>query len=145
MTQISGQAQVTDKLSVAAQYFLEWDTTRAPEGGTYLAGADVQLQGPNQLPVAPGFALPIIDPKTPKNAGNWGVMATYSLDFMHSDISAAYREFDDYNPWGLQVGSDFARYIYAENVKQYSLGWAAGPVLGGASVGLICHIGRTPH
>lgn len=136
LTQVSAQAQVTDKLSLAAQYFLEWDTTRAPEGGTYLAAADVALQGPNQLPVAPGYAYPIVDRKTPKNAGNWGVMATYSLDFMHSELSLAYRQFDDYNPWGLQVGSNFARYVYAENVRQYSLGWSAGPVMGGASVGV---------
>ena len=86
--------------SLAAQYFFEWDTTRAPEGGTYLASADVALEGPNQLPVAPGFTRPLIDPLTPGNRGNWGVMGTYSLDFLHSDISAYYREFDDYNPWG---------------------------------------------
>lgn len=136
LTQVSAQAQVTDKLSVAAQYFLEWDSTRAPEGGTYLASADVALQGPNQLPVAPGFALPIIDAKTPHNSGNWGVMASYALDFLHSDVSAAYRQFDDYTPWGLEVGPNFARYIYAKDTRQYSLGWSAGPVLGNASVGV---------
>ncbi|MBG6463836.1 DUF1302 family protein [Pseudomonas aeruginosa] len=134
--QLSAQAQVTDQLSVAAQYFLEWDTTRAPEGGTYLASADVALEGPNRMPVAPGFALPLRDAKTPRNRGNWGVMGTYAMDFLHSDISLFYREFDDYNPWGLQVGSDFARYVYAENVKLYGLSWAAGPVLGGGSVGV---------
>lgn len=58
LTQLSAQAQVTDRLSLAAQYFFEWDTTRAPEGGTYLASADVALEGPNQLPIAPGFTRP---------------------------------------------------------------------------------------
>ena len=136
LTQLSAQAQVTDRMSLAAQYFFEWDTTRAPEGGTYLASADVALEGPNQLPVAPGFTRPLIDPLTPGNRGNWGVMGTYSLDFLHSDISAYYREFDDYNPWGLQVGSSFARYVYAENVKLYGLSWSAGPLLGGGSLGV---------
>lgn len=136
LAQLSGQAQVTDRLSLAAQYFLEWDSTRAPEGGTYLASADIALEGPHQLPVAPGVAFPIIDPLEPDNRGNWGVMARYSLDFLHSDISAFYREFDDYSPWGLQTGPDFARYVYAEDVKLYGLSWSAGPVLGGASVGV---------
>ena len=47
LTQVSGQAQVSDRLSLAAQYFLEWETTRAPEGGTYLGSADVALEGPD--------------------------------------------------------------------------------------------------
>ncbi|WP_028628881.1 DUF1302 domain-containing protein [Metapseudomonas resinovorans] len=136
LTQLSAQAQVTDKLSVAAQYFFEWDTTRAPEGGTYLASADIALEGPNQLPVAPGIVRPLIDPLTPGDGGNWGVMGTYSLDFLHSDIGLYYREFDDYNPWGLQVGRNFARYVYADNVRLYGLSWSAGPVLGGGSIGV---------
>jgi len=136
LAQVSAQAQVTDRLSVAGQYFFEWDSTRAPEGGTYLASADVALEGPNQLPVAPGFARPIVDALEPDDSGNWGVMASYGLDFMHSEVSAYYREFDDYTPWGLQVGPDFARYVYAENTKLYGLGWSMGPVLGGASVGI---------
>jgi hypothetical protein len=135
LAQLSAQAQVSDRLSLAAQYFLEWDTTRAPEGGTYLASADVALEGPDQLPAAPGFGLPIRHAKTPRNRGNWGVMGTYSLDFLHSDIGLYYREFDDYNPWGLQVGGDSARYVYAENTRLYGLSWAAGPLLGGGSLG----------
>ncbi|WP_313054224.1 DUF1302 domain-containing protein [Pseudomonas lopnurensis] len=136
LAQLSAQAQVTDRLSLAGQYFFEWENTRAPEGGTYLASADVALDGPNQLPVLPGVALPIVDPLAPRDRGNWGVMASYGLDFMHSEIGAYYREFDDYSPWGLQTSTDFARYVYAENTKLYGLSWSAGPVLGGASVGV---------
>lgn len=136
LAQISTQAQVTDKLSLAAQYFFEWDTTRAPEGGTYLASADVALEGPDRLPLFSGVSRPLIDPVKPKDRGNWGVMGTYSFDFLHSEVSAFYREFDDYNPWGLQVAPSFARYVYAENVKLYGLGYSAGPVLGGGSLGV---------
>lgn len=136
LTQISTQAQITDRLSVAAQYFFEWDTTRAPEGGTYLASADVALQGPNQLPLLSGVTRPLVDPLKPKNSGNWGVMGTYSLDWLHSDVSLYYREFADYNPWGLQVAPTFARYVYPKDVKLYGLGFSAGPVLGGGSLGV---------
>lgn len=136
LTQISTQAQITDKLSVAAQYFLEWDTTRAPEGGTYLASADVALQGPNQLPLLSGVTRPLVDPLKPKNSGSWGVMGTYSLDWLHSDVSLYYREFADYNPWGLQVAPTFARYVYPKDIKLYGLGFSAGPLLGGGSLGV---------
>jgi hypothetical protein len=136
LTQISTQAQVTDQLSLAAQYFFEWDTTRAPEGGTYLASADIALEGPDRFPLFSGFTRPLIDPLKPKDSGNWGVMGTYSFDYLHSEVSLYYREFDDYNPWGLQVAPTFARYVYAENVKLYGLGYSAGPVLGGGSVGV---------
>ncbi|MBD1552584.1 DUF1302 domain-containing protein [Pseudomonas typographi] len=135
LTQLSAQAQVTDRLSLAAQYFLEWDNTRAPEGGTYLASADVALEGPDRLPVYTGVTRPIGDPLRPHNRGNWGVMGTYSLDFLHSDIGLYYREYDDYNPWGLQVGADSARYVYARNTQLYGLSWSIGPMLGGGSLG----------
>ncbi|WP_407733539.1 DUF1302 family protein [Pseudomonas citronellolis] len=126
--QLSAQAQLTENLSVAAQYFLEWESTRAPESGTYLASAGVALEGPDRMPLFTGVARPINDPVTPRNRSNWGGMGTYSLDFLHSDLSLFYRRFDDYNPWGLQVGSDFARYVYARDVRLYGLGWSVGPV-----------------
>lgn len=49
LNQISGQAQLTDTLSVAAQYFLEWEPYRYPEGGTYLGPADFAFNGPDSI------------------------------------------------------------------------------------------------
>lgn len=138
LAQLSGQLQVNRRLSVGGQYLLEWDSTRAPEGGTYLGSADVGLQGPDQLPIAPGFALPFVDPLEPDNQGNWGVFARYDLDFLHSTLGAYYREFDEYAPWGVQTDllAGTARYVYARDVSLYGLSWSAGPVLGGATVGV---------
>ncbi|WP_346770515.1 hypothetical protein [Pseudomonas sp. 273] len=59
-------------MSVAAQYFLEWESTRAPESGTYLASAGVALEGPDRMPLFTGVARPINDPVTPRNRSNWG-------------------------------------------------------------------------
>lgn len=135
LTQLSTQAQVTDKLSVAAQYFFEWDTTRAPEGGTYLASADVAPGGAGPL-AAVQWCITAVDRSGQAQGRATGVMGTYSFDFLHSEVSLFYRQFDDYNPWGLQVAPTFARYVYAENVKLYGLGYSAGPVLSGGSLGV---------
>ncbi len=48
LNQLSGQAQVTDDLSIAAQYLLEWESFRYPEGGTYLGPVDFAFNGPNR-------------------------------------------------------------------------------------------------
>ena len=44
--QVSGQAQVTDTVSVAAQYFWQWEEFRYPEGGTYTGPVDFAFNGP---------------------------------------------------------------------------------------------------
>ena len=43
--QISARAQVTDNLTLAGQYFYEWDNTRFPYGGTYFGAADMLFEG----------------------------------------------------------------------------------------------------
>ena len=58
LNQISGQAQLTDTLSLAGQYMLEWESARYPEGGTYLGPVDFVFNGPERqfLPGGLGFA-----------------------------------------------------------------------------------------
>ena len=58
LNQLSVQAQVTDTLSVAAQYMLEWESARYPEGGTYLGPVDFVFNGPDRqfLSAGLGFA-----------------------------------------------------------------------------------------
>lgn len=38
-------AKLTDNISLAANYYAEWDPHRLPEGGTYLGGADLSFLG----------------------------------------------------------------------------------------------------
>ena len=48
LNQLSVQAQLTDTLSVAGQYMLEWESARYPEGGTYLGPVDFVFNGPDR-------------------------------------------------------------------------------------------------
>ena len=152
LNQLSFKAQLTDKVSVAGQYFLEWKPTRVPNGGTYLMGADTS---PNVdlLGVTTGVAAKQGDALKPGNTGNWGLGLKWDVDAIESTLGFFYRRFNDYNPeTGIQftgfrqlvpgvpastVPTDF-RFVYAQDVKVIgaSLARSIGPVSFGAEVSL---------
>jgi len=140
VNQLSAQANVTSNLSISGQYFLEWEPTRAAQGGTFLGAGDVALLGPDQLPIAPGYAIPFLDPNKPSDSGNWGVKADYFLSGVGT-FGFHYREFDEYAPWGVQTNVNpttgapvSAQYVYAEDVSLYGLSWGGDAF--GASAGI---------
>ncbi|MBY0243558.1 MAG: DUF1302 domain-containing protein [Burkholderiaceae bacterium] len=136
--QISAKAQVTDNLSVAAQYFYEWASTRAPHGGTYLSGPDTTFEV-DRVAAAPGFVLNRVPSFKPKDRGNFGVNARYNMESIESTLGLYYRQFDDYTPW---TGSEFNvparqfRFAYPSNVKLIGASFARviGPVSAGAEI-----------
>lgn len=135
--QISAKAQVTDSLSIAGQYFYEWDNTRMPYGGTYFGAADPFFEGPDRLPAAPGFDLRHAHSKYGRDSRNWGVMAKLDVEAIESTFGAYYREFDDYQPWmspqmNLEAGQ--YRLVYPRNVKLYGLSFSRA--IASAAVGV---------
>lgn len=125
--QISAKAQVADNLSIAGQYFYEWDYTRIPYGGTYFGAADPFFQGPDQFPVAPGFNLNHSHSKFGRDNANWGVMAKLNVEAIESTFGAYYRQFDDYQPWlvpEVRLARRDYRLIYPRNVKLYGLSFS---------------------
>ncbi|MBK5541878.1 DUF1302 family protein [Pseudomonas sp. TH05] len=134
--QISAKAQATDNLTLAAQYFYEWDYTRMPYGGTYFGAADPFFEGPDRLPVAPGFSFKREQSRFGRDSANWGVMAKYDVDAIQSTLGLYYRQFDDYQPWlAPQVSAATASYrlVYPRNVKL--LGLSFSTVLDTVSIG----------
>lgn len=152
VSQLSFRAQLTDKLSLAGQYFLEWKPTRVPNGGTYLMGADTS---PNvdRLGLGAGIAADQVEAGKPGNTGNWGLGLKWDVDAINSTLGLFYREFNDYNPeTGIQftsfrqlvpgnpattVPATF-RFVYAQKQKLIgaSLARSLGPVSFGAEVSL---------
>jgi hypothetical protein len=138
LNQISLKAQVTNDLSVMAQYFLEWKPTRVPHGGTYLMGADT-APTVDRLPAAPGFSLPRTTNNQPGNTGNFGVGLRYNASAIDATLGAYYRRFDDYAPeTGIQMlgATGPFRFTYARNVELFgvSMAKAVGPVSVGAEL-----------
>ncbi|MGL6245238.1 DUF1302 domain-containing protein [Pseudomonas sp.] len=100
LTQISMQSQVTDTLSLAAQYYLDWDHIRVPQGGTFLGSTDFLMEGPDRF----GGNTPLAnfradDPLGPNHkSGNWGVAAKLTVPQLNATtFGLYYREFDEKN------------------------------------------------
>lgn len=135
--QLSGQAQVTDTLSVAAQYFVQWEPYRYPEGGTYLGPVDFTFNGPDrQFLPGLGFATQG-DAVEPKNHGEYGVSLRWAPEWFDGTIGFYYRNYADKLPQVLltQVGPNISRYnlIYADDIDLFGVSLAKN--LGGVSVG----------
>lgn len=143
LNQLSLQSQVTDTLSLAAQYMLEWEPARYPEGGTYLGPVDFVFNGPDRqflaLPAAfggPGFAMRG-KASEPKQRGEWGLAARWSPDWLDGTLGFYYRNFADKLPQTFLTSVPLAtrqyNYIYADNIEL--LGISLAKNIGGVSVG----------
>lgn len=128
LRQISGQAQITDNFSVAAQYFLQWEAYRYPEGGTYLGPVDFGFNGPN------GYAGVYRrgDAVAPKQSGEYGISAKWSPEMLDGTLGFYYRRFADKLPQPLAVGTTY-NLVYADNISLYGVSLAKN--IAGISVG----------
>jgi hypothetical protein len=138
LNQLSGQAQVTDNLSVAAQYFLQWEEFRFPEGGTYLGPADFLFNGPDRQFLSPalGFAARG-SPVEPDDRGEWGISGRWSPNWLDGTLGFYYRNYADKLPQTLltQVGPNRSIYnlIYADDIDLFGVSLAKN--IGTVSVG----------
>jgi hypothetical protein len=133
--QLSASAQLTDKISVAANYYMEWDPHRFPDGGTYLGATDVSLLGGQTVAGLPYVGDVDHGPnKTPDDKGSFGLNAQIQSDILGGNVGLYYRKFDDRMP---NVVFDPATGVlfneYAEDVKLYGLSY--NRLIGSVSVG----------
>ena len=138
LNQLSAQAQLTDTLSVSAQYLLEWEPARYPEGGTYLGPVDFVFNGPNRqfISGALGFATRGAAAE-PKQQGEYGLSARWSPANLDGTVGFYYRRFADKLPQTLitAVGAGTTQYnlVYADKVDLFGVSLAKN--IGGVSVG----------
>jgi hypothetical protein len=138
LNQLSVQAQVSDTLSLSAQYLLEWESFRYPEGGTYLGPVDFVFNGPDRQFLSPalGFAQRG-DAAEPAQRGEWGVSARWSPKAIDATVGVYYRKYADKLPqvFLTQAAPGASRYnlIYADDIDL--LGVSLAKNIGGVSVG----------
>uniref|UniRef100_UPI0037852FCC DUF1302 domain-containing protein n=1 Tax=Aquabacterium sp. TaxID=1872578 RepID=UPI0037852FCC len=139
LNQLSLQSQVTETLSLAAQYLLEWESFRYPEGGTYLGPVDFAFNGPDRqfLSAALGFAsrTPAAEPK---QRGEWGLAARWSPNWLDGTLGFYYRNFADKMPQTFITAAapgNASRYtlIYADHIDLFGVSLAKN--IAGISVG----------
>jgi hypothetical protein len=139
LNQISARAQVTDTLSVAAQYFLQWEEFRYPEGGTYLGPVDFAFNGPDRqfLSAGLGFATRG-NAYEPADKGEWGIAARWSPEWLDGTVGFYYRRFADKLPQtfltrAAPANGSIYNLIYKDDVELYGVSLAKN--VGGVSMG----------
>lgn len=113
LPQLSFQTQLTDTVSVAGYYHLDWKPNRQSEGGTFLGGPDFLYADDGRIyaGTVPGLGnlyIPqgdIIDPKD-KQRGNYGVQLGLSPDWYGGTIGLVYRRMDEMQPWPVNFEVD---------------------------------------
>lgn len=132
--QLSVSAQLTEKVSVAANYLLEWDPHRLSDGGTYLGGSGVSLLGGQNLGVPYIGDLDSGPNKTPDDKGSFGLNMQIQSDTLGGNVGLFFRKFDDRMPNLVADSSGTFLYNdYAEDVKLYGLSY--NRLIGSISVG----------
>ncbi|MBU5613835.1 DUF1302 domain-containing protein [Geomonas azotofigens] len=131
LNQVSVQVQPLPSLSIAAQYFLQWEPVRFPESGSYLSFADPYLKGGESLFTGPGLKLPHGYDIEPDRTGDWGISARWSPEWLAGTVGAYYRNFSDKVPQLLidaspmmSGGTPDYRFSYPGNISLYGLSFA---------------------
>ena len=131
LNQLSGQAQLSDTLSVAGQYMLEWESARYPEGGTYLGPVDFVFNGPNGqiLGTPPLGFVTRGNPSEPKQRnGEFGLSARWSPVALDGTVGFYYRRFADKLPQTLLTravpGSSQYDLVYADGIDLFGVSLA---------------------
>lgn len=112
---ITAQLQAMPDLSIAAQWFWNWQAVRYPESGSYLTvndalnfGGQSLIVGPNPfaaaIPGAPAYLrawnLNPIDPSMTNGStmGDWGLAARWSPAWLDGTVGLYYRNATDIQP-----------------------------------------------
>ena len=118
---ISAQIPIGNTFAIAAQWFWEWQGWRFPESGSYMSPNDAALFSGEAYLLAPGVFLPRGHDAEP-NRNDWGIMVSWSPDFLGGKVGLYYRNFSDKMP---QVVADLANmqyYLaYASNIDLYGI------------------------
>lgn len=132
--QVLTQLDVSSELTLAAQYYFQWRPSRLPEGGTYLAGTDFILQGPDRFSLAPGLFLSNRGVVKAKSTGDWGLSARWRPGWLNGTLGFYARQFDERAPWvSLNVAAGTYSARYAENAKLF--GMSLSKSVAGMSIG----------
>ncbi|MEC9356369.1 MAG: DUF1302 family protein [Pseudomonadota bacterium] len=146
VNQISMLVQPTPELVIAAQYFLEWEPNRLPQGGTYFGATDVLWEGAERLFLGYNEGTPLFAYQTnavepTHGAGNnYGVALRWSPFWLNGTAGLYFRQFDEVQAWGPVLGIDSSSFAptdyhlaYAEDTRL--VGLSLNKDVGGVSLG----------
>jgi hypothetical protein len=150
LNQVSAQVQPFSTLSIAGQYYLQWESNIFPEGGSYLGFPDMYMNGGESIWTgAPPFVAPGVSAGPirnggdikPKQAGDWGLAARWSPEWLDGTVGFYYRNFSDKSPQLITDASHTGptnimptyRFAYSSDIDLYGISLAKSVL--GVSVG----------
>ena len=102
LNQISVTADITDRISIAGQYFLDWKPTILPDGGTYFGAADgLNMSGGTSI-----FGVPFggVTGEPKRKRGDFGLALRLRPEVLDGTIGLYYREYTDKAPQLVMTG-----------------------------------------
>ncbi len=130
---LSGVLQVNPDLSVAGQYFLDWENTKISEPGTYRSATDFVLDGGESFIAGPNRFIRQAD-ITPRKRGDWGLAAFLRPSWLDGSLGLYYRETSDMQPQAqINPVRQTLTFVYPDGIK--IVGISMGTNLAGASIG----------
>jgi hypothetical protein len=121
---VSAQLQVNPEVSLAAQYFLDWDPIRLPQAGSYLAAADF-MHGSESMYLGP-FQVARGADVTPNKRGDWGVAARIQPNWLQGTAGFYYRKTADIQPELNVVFPVSYNHVYQSGIKIYGVSLSKG-------------------
>jgi hypothetical protein len=132
--QLSAQAQITDRLTLAAQQFFQWEPYRSPEAGSYLSPSDVILKGGESIILRPGVLAVHGADGEPDGTKNWGLALRWSPQWLGGTTGFYYRRFADMQAQvNLLPASGKYFFSYPDDIDLY--GFSLATKIAGLSVG----------
>jgi hypothetical protein len=131
LNQVSVQVQPTNELTIAGQYYLEWESNIFPEGGSYLGMVDGWLNSGESF-IFPGALVGAPTPlawvpnggdRRPGDMRDWGIKVAYSPEWLNATIGLHYRNFSDKMPQVLMDASGYHN-DYKSNISLYGISFA---------------------
>lgn len=132
LNQVSAQVQATPTLTFAGQYYLQWESSIWPEGGSYLGMIDPYMNSAESVwtppPPISGGPMHYGGDIKPKQNGDFGLSARWSPEWLEGTVGFYYRKFSDKSPQ-LIVDASHAgpttmpvyRLAYADNIELYGI------------------------
>ena len=96
LNQLSFTADITERITLAGQYFLDWKPTILPDGGTYFGAADgLNMAGGTSI-----FGVPFggVTAEPTKKRGDFGVALKLRPSWLDGTLGVYYREYTDKTP-----------------------------------------------
>lgn len=135
LNQFSMQWRPSDTVSIAAQYFLDWEQFRIPEAGTFLGTSDVLHEGGESLIGGGGARFLRGNDIRPDDRGEWGVSARLTPAWLgNGTMGVYYRNFADKLPQPLlHLPTQTYHLAYGDDIDLFGL--SLGQQISGLSVG----------